>query len=42
VPAIVLGLFLGGWLTYRVPQRLFDGLMLAFAGIAAFRLIGLL
>ena len=41
VPAIVLGLFLGGWLTHRVPQRLFDGLMLGFAALAALRLIGL-
>lgn len=40
VPAIVLGLLLGGWLTHRVPQRLFDGLMLTFAVVAAFRLIG--
>ena len=40
IPAIVLGLSLGGWLTHRVPQRLFDGLMLVFAAIAALRLIG--
>lgn len=41
VPAIVLGLALGGWLTHRIPQRLFDSLMLAFAAVAAFRLVGL-
>lgn len=40
VPPIVLGLALGGWLTHQVPQKLFDGLLLAFAGVAALRLIG--
>jgi uncharacterized membrane protein YfcA len=39
-PAIAGGLFLGGWLTRRVPQRLFDSVLLAFAAIAALRLIG--
>ena len=39
-PAIVAGIFLGRWLTARIPQRLFDGLLLAFAAIAALRLIG--
>jgi uncharacterized membrane protein YfcA len=41
-PAIAAGLFLGSWLTHRVPQRLFDGLLLAFAALAALRLVGLL
>ena len=41
-PAIVGGIFIGRWLTAHVPQRLFDGLLLAFAAVAAFRLIGLL
>ena len=39
-PAIVTGLFAGRWCVPRVPQRLFDGLLLAFAAIAALRLIG--
>jgi hypothetical protein len=41
VPAIVLGLFVGSWLTTRIPQRLFDTFLLLFAGAAALRLIGL-
>jgi uncharacterized membrane protein YfcA len=40
VPLIVLGLFTGRWLIRHVSQRLFDGLLLAFAGLAALRLIG--
>jgi len=40
VPAIALGLLTGRWLVKRVPQRVFDGLLLAFAGTAALRLIG--
>ena len=39
-PAIITGLFAGRWCVPRVPQRLFDGLLLAFAAIAALRLIG--
>jgi uncharacterized protein len=39
-PAILAGIFAGRWLTIRIPQRLFDGLLLAFAAIAALRLIG--
>lgn len=42
VPAIVLGVLGGRAITSRVPQRLFDGLLLAFAAIAALRLIGAL
>jgi uncharacterized protein len=41
-PVIVLGVLGGRWLTHRLPQRLFDGLLLAFAAVAALRLIGLL
>jgi uncharacterized membrane protein YfcA len=41
IPAIALGLFAGRWLIRIVPQRLFDGLLLAFAAIAALRLVGL-
>jgi uncharacterized membrane protein YfcA len=40
VPAIVVGLFIGRWLTQHVPQRIFDRLVLAFAAVAALRLIG--
>jgi uncharacterized membrane protein YfcA len=39
-PLIVVGFFAGGWLIRRVPQRLFDGAMMALAGLAALRLIG--
>jgi uncharacterized protein len=38
-PVIVIGVLGGRWLTHRVPQRLFDGFLLAFAAIAALRLI---
>jgi len=41
VPAILIGLFLGRWLLNHVPQRLFDGMILAFAAIAALQRIGL-
>jgi hypothetical protein len=41
IPAIIAGLFAGRWLIVRVPQRLFDALLLAFAAVAALRLIGL-
>lgn len=40
VPAIACGLFTGRWCVTRIPQRLFDALLLAFAAIAALRLIG--
>ncbi|HET9424349.1 MAG TPA: sulfite exporter TauE/SafE family protein [Gemmatimonadaceae bacterium] len=39
VPAVFAGLLAGRWLIHRVPQRAFDTLMLAFAGIAAVRLL---
>jgi uncharacterized protein len=39
VPAVVAGLFLGRWVVRRLPQRLFDGLLLAFSAVAALRLI---
>lgn len=41
VPAVGAGLIGGRWLIARVPQRLFDGLLLAFAGVAALRLVGI-
>ena len=40
LPAVFGGIAIGRWLTHRVPQRLFDGLLLAFAAVAALRLIG--
>ena len=39
VPVIATGLLAGRWLMRRVPQQLFDGLLLVFAGAAAMRLI---
>lgn len=41
IPAILIGLFLGRWLLQHVPQRLFDGLILVFAAVAALQRIGL-
>lgn len=41
VPSIAAGLFFGRWLVRRIPQRLFDALLLLFAAVAALRLIGL-
>jgi uncharacterized membrane protein YfcA len=41
-PAILSGIFIGRWLTAHIPQRLFDGLLLAFAFAAALRLVGIL
>src|SRR5687768_14019680 len=39
VPAVVVGVFSGRWIVHRLPQRAFDFLMLAFATVAALRLI---
>ena len=39
VPAVILGVFGGRWIVHRLPQRLFDVLMVLFATIAALRLI---
>jgi len=41
-PVILVGVLCGRWLTHRLPQRLFDNFLLAFAAGAALRLIGLL
>ena len=38
-PAILAGLLGGRWLVRRVPQRVFDVLLLSFAAVAALRLI---
>ena len=40
-PLTVLGAFFGVFVLRRIPQRLFDVLALALAGLAAVRLIGL-
>jgi len=40
IPAIVLGTFAGRRLIHLIPQDLFEGLLLVFAGIAALRMIG--
>lgn len=39
-PAVLAGVLAGRWLVERIPQRLFEQLLLAFAVIAALRLIG--
>jgi len=39
LPCVFTGILAGRWLTGRVSQRLFDGLLLAFAAIAALRLL---
>jgi uncharacterized membrane protein YfcA len=40
VPFVLLGVLSGRWLIYRIPQRAFEVISLAFAAIAALRLIG--
>ena len=42
ITALVVSLLMGGWLIRRVPQRLFDGVLMMFAALAALRLIGAL
>ena len=41
-PAILAGLFLGRWLLAHVSQKIFDGLILAFAAVVALWRIGVL
>jgi uncharacterized membrane protein YfcA len=38
-PAVIAGTFIGRWLIRMVPQKLFDGLVLTFVGVAALWLI---
>jgi len=38
-PAVLIGVFSGRWIVHRLPQRVFDLMMLAFAALAALRLI---
>jgi uncharacterized protein len=40
-PVIILGAFIGRWLLPRVPQKLFDTLMLVLAAVAALNMLGL-
>ena len=39
-PAVLAGVLVGRWLLERIPQRLFEHMLLAFAMLAALRLIG--
>jgi uncharacterized protein len=39
-PAVLVGVLAGRWLVKRIPQRLFEHMLLAFAVLAALRLIG--
>jgi len=39
-PVVIGGVLGGRWLVQRLPQRVFDLLLLGFAAIAALRLIG--
>jgi uncharacterized membrane protein YfcA len=39
-PFVLAGFGIGGWLIHRVPQRLFDAVLMTFAAVAALRLIG--
>jgi uncharacterized membrane protein YfcA len=41
-PAVLAGVLAGRWLLKQIPQRLFEQMLLAFAVIAALRLIGAL
>jgi uncharacterized protein len=40
IPFVLAGVLGGRWLVYRIPQRLFELISLAFAATAALRLIG--
>ena len=39
IPAVIAGVIGGRWIVHQLPQRAFDLLMLAFAAVAALRLI---
>jgi uncharacterized membrane protein YfcA len=39
LPAVLMGVFSGRWILHRLPQRVFDMMLIAFAVIAAVRLI---
>jgi uncharacterized protein len=38
-PVVVVGLFFGRWIIKKIPQKLFDSLLLAFTAVAALRLL---
>jgi uncharacterized membrane protein YfcA len=40
LPVVFAGIAIGRRMTHHVPQRLFDGLLLTFAAVAALRLVG--
>jgi uncharacterized membrane protein YfcA len=40
-PAIVAGFFAGAWIMRRLPQHVFDTVLVVFAAVAAMRLMGL-
>lgn len=39
IPFVPVGLLLGAWCLHRIPQRLFNGLLLVFTMVAALRLL---
>jgi len=39
-PAVLVGVLACRWLLERIPQRLFEHMLLVFAAVAALRLIG--
>lgn len=39
IPAILVGILFGRWMAHRVPQGIFNALLLGFAAVAALRLI---
>ena len=39
LPAVLAGVFSGRWIVHRLPQRVFDVLLIGFAVLAALRLI---
>lgn len=41
-PAILVGMLIGKWMLDRIPQKLFDSLLLAFTIVAALRLVGII
>ena len=42
IPPVLIGVATGRWLTHKVPQRVFNTLLLIFAAVAALRLVGMI